>query len=85
VTQPALNQISVLENNIVRIEAGAACVSAARLRALRINWNLFLAGVPGTIGGAIGDECPAHRRRNLAVCYPMRDYKIARAMFVYVL
>lgn len=60
-TQGRLNQMSVLEDNIVRLEAGAACGTAARFCArLGLTGLEFLAGVPGTIGGALAMNAGAH-------------------------
>jgi len=60
-TQGRLNRMSVLEDNIVRLEAGAACGTAARFCARSGLTGLeFLAGVPGTIGGALAMNAGAH-------------------------
>jgi len=61
ITQGTFNQITVLDNNIVRIEAGVACGTAARFCArLGLTGIEFLAGVPGTIGGALAMNAGAH-------------------------
>ena len=50
----ALKRLQLLDNNIVRAEAGVASAKAARFS---VDHNLegaeFLAGIPGTIGGAL--------------------------------
>ena len=53
-TSGALKRLQLLDNNIVRAEAGVASAKAARFS---VDHNLegaeFLAGIPGTIGGAL--------------------------------
>jgi UDP-N-acetylmuramate dehydrogenase len=53
VTQGGLNQIALLEDNLVKVEAGAACAQMARFCARNNLSAEFLAGIPGTIGGAL--------------------------------
>lgn len=54
ITQGALNQISYHEKDLVRAEAGVSSGQLARHTA-RSGWQglEFLAGIPGTIGGAL--------------------------------
>lgn len=54
VTQGALNHITALQPNIIRGEAGVACAQMARHTArLGLSGLEFLAGIPGTLGGAL--------------------------------
>lgn len=54
ITQGALNQISSLEPKLIRAEAGVACAQLARYSArLSLTGLEFLAGIPGTVGGAL--------------------------------
>lgn len=54
VTQGALNTITRLDEFTVRAEAGVACAAFARYCArLSLAGVEFLAGIPGTIGGAL--------------------------------
>jgi UDP-N-acetylmuramate dehydrogenase len=54
VTQGALSQMSLLEPKLVRAEAGVACAQIARHTArLGLTHLEFMAGIPGTIGGAL--------------------------------
>lgn len=56
-----LNSIEKLENNIIKISAGAACGTVARSCArLGLTGIEFLAGVPGTMGGALAMNAGAH-------------------------
>jgi UDP-N-acetylmuramate dehydrogenase len=56
-----LNKMSWVKDTIVRIEAGAPCGSAARFCArLGLTGIEFLAGVPGTMGGALAMNAGAH-------------------------
>jgi UDP-N-acetylmuramate dehydrogenase len=60
-TQGTLDNMKVLENNIVRIEAGAACGKLTRFCSrLGLTGTEFLAGVPGTMGGALAMNAGAH-------------------------
>ena len=59
--QGALNQIALLEPTLIRLEAGVACGTAARFCARQGLGGLeFLAGIPGTIGGALAMNAGAH-------------------------
>lgn len=68
VTTGLLNEMSLLENGLVRIEAGVSCAKAARFAARQgLVGAEFLAGIPGTMGGALamnagafGDETWPH-------------------------
>ena len=53
-TSGLLNEISVMENDIVRAEAGVACPKVSRFAAKNSLISAeFLSGIPGTIGGAL--------------------------------
>lgn len=53
-TQGALNTIEKIDDHIVRGEAGVACAQFARACArMNLVGAEFLAGIPGTIGGAL--------------------------------
>jgi len=53
-TSGLLNNLDLLENNQVRAEAGLACPKVARFVAKNnMQGAEFLAGIPGTIGGAL--------------------------------
>ena len=61
VTQGGLNQLSVVEDNLVRAEAGVACAQMARFCARNALGGVeFLAGIPGTIGGALAMNAGCH-------------------------
>jgi UDP-N-acetylmuramate dehydrogenase len=54
ITQRSLNKLSLLETNLVRAEAGVSCAQMARFCARNnLEGIEFLAGIPGTIGGAL--------------------------------
>lgn len=54
VTQGALNQIEQIDSLMIRAEAGVACAQLARHTArLGLTGLEFLAGIPGTVGGAL--------------------------------
>ncbi len=54
ITQGALNQLSVFENQLIRAEAGVASAQLARYTARMGATGLeFMAGIPGTVGGAL--------------------------------
>lgn len=54
VTQGALNTISQLEMTTIRAEAGVSCAQIARYTArLGLTGLEFMAGIPGTVGGAL--------------------------------
>ena len=54
VTQGSLNQLSIVESNLVRAEAGVASATLARFSARNALAGVeFLAGIPGTVGGAL--------------------------------
>jgi UDP-N-acetylmuramate dehydrogenase len=49
-----LNEIEVLSNNLVRVEAGVSCAKMARFCARNnLVGGEFWAGIPGTMGGAL--------------------------------
>jgi len=53
-TAGLLNQISPLDDNCLYIEAGVSCAKIARVAArLGLSGVEFLAGIPGTFGGAL--------------------------------
>jgi len=53
-TAGLLNDLTVLDNATMRVEAGVSCAKVAKTAA-RQNWGEaeFLAGIPGTMGGAL--------------------------------
>lgn len=60
-TQGLLNNLELKENNIIRAEAGVACAQFARFCARNhLEGMEFLAGVPGTMGGALAMNAGAH-------------------------
>ena len=53
-TQGAMNEMSLLENGCVRAEAGVTCAKVARFCSRHALAGVeFLAGIPGTMGGAV--------------------------------
>jgi UDP-N-acetylmuramate dehydrogenase len=53
-TQGALTDLVLQENNIIRAAAGVSCAQLARFSARQSLTGIeFLAGVPGTVGGAL--------------------------------
>lgn len=61
VTQGGLNQISQIDETTVKVEVGVACGTLARHCArLGLTGIEFLAGVPGTMGGALAMNAGAH-------------------------
>lgn len=53
-TQGCLNEISVLTESLVRVEAGVSCAKMARFCARNnLSGGEFWAGIPGTMGGAL--------------------------------
>lgn len=54
ITQGALNEITALSDTVIRVEAGVACAQIARYSArLGLTGLEFMAGIPGTVGGAL--------------------------------
>ncbi|BBB15747.1 UDP-N-acetylenolpyruvoylglucosamine reductase [Candidatus Rickettsiella viridis] len=54
ITQGALSKLELLEPTVIRAEAGVASPAFARFSARKnLNGAEFLAGIPGTIGGAL--------------------------------
>lgn len=54
ITQGALKEVTVIDGHIVRAEAGLSCAQVARFAAKNnLIQGEFLAGIPGTIGGAL--------------------------------
>ena len=54
ITQGALNQLEMIDTHKVRVGAGVSCAKAARFAARNhCGGGGFLAGIPGTIGGAL--------------------------------
>src|SRR3990167_4888025 len=54
VTQGALNQIVQRDTKLIRAEAGVSCAQFARYTArLGLTGAEFMAGIPGTVGGAL--------------------------------
>jgi UDP-N-acetylmuramate dehydrogenase len=54
ITQPGLHGIEDLGNGLLRAEAGVSCAHLARYSArLSLKNAEFLAGIPGTVGGAL--------------------------------
>jgi UDP-N-acetylmuramate dehydrogenase len=53
-TAGLLNEIKLLEDNKVRVEAGVSCAKLARFAArVDLGGTEFLAGIPGSFGGAL--------------------------------
>ncbi len=61
ITQGCLTKIEVLDETTVRAEAGVACPTLARFCARQGLEGLeFLAGIPGTVGGALAMNAGCH-------------------------
>lgn len=61
ITQGRLKEITQLDELIIRAEAGVACPAIARYTArLGLKGIEFLAGVPGTVGGALAMNAGCH-------------------------
>jgi len=61
VTQGALKNIELLDTHIVKVEAGVSCASMARFCARnQLKDAEFLAGIPGTMGGALRMNAGCH-------------------------
>lgn len=61
VTQGCLTEIKQLDENILSVEAGVACPAFARFSArLGLEGVEFLAGIPGTMGGALAMNAGCH-------------------------
>lgn len=53
-TQNCLNGLSLIENDLIRVEAGVSCAKMARFCARNnLTGGEFWAGIPGTMGGAL--------------------------------
>lgn len=60
-TQKHLNGLSLLDQHTVRAEAGVSCATLARFSARHHLAGIeFLAGVPGTVGGAVAMNAGCH-------------------------
>lgn len=92
VTQGALNQISQLDTSHVRAEAGVSAGQLARYTArLNASGLEFMAGIPGTVGGALAMNAGCHGgetwrfvrsvetidRRGVIRTRPMDDFQIS--------
>lgn len=54
ITQGALNKMAPIDEQLVRAEAGVSCAQFARFTArLGLTGAEFMAGIPGTVGGAL--------------------------------
>lgn len=61
ITQGYLNQLTIIDNHLVRVEAGVACPTMARFCARAgLEGAEFLAGIPGTMGGALAMNAGCH-------------------------
>lgn len=61
VTQPRLNQLTQINEMTIRAEAGVACPAFARFSARQnLEGAEFLAGIPGTMGGALAMNAGCH-------------------------
>lgn len=61
VTQGCLKEISLLDADTVRVEAGVSCASMARFTARNnLSGGEFWAGIPGTMGGALRMNAGCH-------------------------
>ncbi len=61
VTQGAMHDISIQNDLLVRAEAGVSCAQIARFTArLGLTGLEFMAGIPGTVGGALAMNAGCH-------------------------
>lgn len=60
-TQGCLKEMTLLDNGLVRVEAGVSCASMARFCARNhLSGGEFWAGIPGTMGGALRMNAGCH-------------------------
>lgn len=61
ITQACLHKLERIDDVIIRVEAGVACPAFARFAARHnLIGSEFLAGIPGTIGGALAMNAGCH-------------------------
>lgn len=60
-TQGCLKEIALLDNGIIKVEAGVSCATMARFAARNhLTGGEFWAGIPGTMGGALRMNAGCH-------------------------
>lgn len=61
VTQGALKELTLIDEHIIKVDAGVSCASMARFTARNnLSGGEFWAGIPGTMGGALRMNAGCH-------------------------
>ena len=70
IMQGCINNLEKIEDNLIRAELGVSCAKLARFSAEN---NLvgaeFLAGIPGTVGGALAMNSGAYGSEIVELCF----------------